>query len=323
MVTKETRYSLDSVKQDVVSFFTNNEHWAYQYGSKAVSCGRDSPFYKKQLQVIFEEVYPHDVTGKAVNELIEARFLKAEPRAYGKNMHAIFVYRHNVRYTARAIKMKTTILERFSDDEVNDGVGKYAESLFGHMFEKNQFKIIGRHINIFRGRVWTKSDKNLDFIIEKDGISYGLEIKNRFDYMAQDEFEEKLEMCDCLGLLPLFPLRCPSELQYAQMKDCGGLALKFKTRIFPPGFQGLVTDIWNNFRLPVNIWDEIRPPVENVFLDYHRRNLSLNRQQVFNRGDNFPICFFALFVRFLISHTLTHPFPRDTPYPSLAFFCSS
>ena len=280
MVTGETRYSLDSVKQDVMSFFTNDGHWAYQYGSKAVSCGKDSVFYKKQIQVIFEDryptyvaSYPHDVTGKAVNELIEDKFLKAEPRTFGKNMHAIFVYRHNVRYTAMVIKMKTKILERFSDDEVNDGVGKYAEILFSHMFEKNQFKIIGRNINTFRGKAWSKSDKNLDFIIEKDEISYGVEIKNTFDYMPQDEFEEKLEMCEFLGLLPLFPLRCPSELQYAQMKDCGGLALKFKTRIFPPDFQGLVTDIWNNFRLPVNIWEEIRPPIEAVFLNYHHHNL--------------------------------------------------
>jgi len=273
MVTRETRYSLDSVKQDVMSFFTNDNHRAYQYGSKATSCGKDSVFYKKQIQVIFEDEYPHDVTGKAVNELIEGKFLKAEPRAFGKNMHVIFVYRHNVRYTAMAIKMKTKILERFSDDEVNDGVGKYAEILLGHMFKNNQFKIIGRNINTFRGKVWSKSDKDLDFIIEKDGISYGVEIKNRFDYMEQDEFKEKLEMCQFLGLLPVFPIRCPSEQQYAQMKDCGGLALKFKTRIFPPGFQGLVTDIWNNFRLPVNIWEEIRPPVEAVFLNYHHHNL--------------------------------------------------
>ena len=274
MVTRETRYSLDSVRQDVMSFFTNDEHWAYQYGSKAVSCSRNSPFYKKQVQVIFEEKYPHDITGKAVNELIEDKFLKAEPRTFRKNMHAIFVYRRNVRYTVMAIKMKAKILERFSDDEVNDGVGKYGEILFGHLFKKNQFKIIGRDTNEFRDRIWKRSDKNLDFIIERDGINYGVEIKNTFDYMPQDEFQEKLEVCEFLGLLPLFPLRCPSELQYTQMKDCGGLALKFKTRIFQPGFQGLVTDIWNNFRLPVNIWEEIPPPVEAIFLNFHRRNLS-------------------------------------------------
>jgi len=273
MVTRETKYSLESVKQDVKSFFRDNNHWAYQYGSKATSCGKDSAFYKKQIQVIFEDLYPHDVTGKAVNELIDDGFLKNRTVTFGTKMHAIFVYRYNVRYTAREINEKLKILERYSDDEVNDGVGKYAEILFNHMFESNQFKIIGRNTNKFKNKVWRKSKKDLDFIIQRDGINYGVEIKNTFDYMPQDEFDEKLEMCQFLGLLPVFPLRCPSELQYAQMKDIGGLALKFKTRIFPPGHQKLVTNIWNHFRLPVNIWGEISPPIKAIFLSYHRNNL--------------------------------------------------
>jgi hypothetical protein len=273
MARRETRYSLDTVKQDVVSFFTNDNHWAYQYGSKSTSCGKDSVFYKKQIQVIFEDLYPHDIVGKAVNELIEDKFLKTEHSAFGKNMHAIFVYRYNVRYTARAIKTKTRILERFSDDEVNDGVGRYAEILFSHMFKRNQFEIVGRNTNKFGKKAWKESKKDLDFIIQKDTLNYGVEIKNTFDYMPQEEFEEKLEMCEFLGLLPLFPLRCPSDLQYSEMEEQGGLALKFKTRIFPPGFQGLVTDIWNNFRLPVNMWEEIKPTVENIFLNYHHQNI--------------------------------------------------
>lgn len=272
MVTGETGYSLASVKQDIKSFFTDDNHRAYKYGSKATSCSKDSVFYKKQIQVIFEDQYPHDVTGKAVNELIDDKFLKDELRAFGKNMHVIFVRRRKLRYVATMIKEKTNIITRFSDDEVNDGAGKYAEILFNHLFTKNQFEVVGRNTNTFRGKAWSKSDKDLDFIIEKDGISYGVEIKNTFDYMPQDEFEEKLEMCQFLGLLPLFPLRCPSEQQYAQMKSCGGLALKFKTRIFPPGNQKLVTEIWNHFRLPVGIWDTITPRVEAIFLNYHHLN---------------------------------------------------
>ena len=177
MAMRETRYSLDSVKQDVRSFFTNDEHWTYQYGSKAVYCDKDSPFYKKQIQVIFEEKYPHDVTGKAVNELINDGFLKPRPITFRENMHAIFVSRYNVRYTARKIKTRTNILEKFSDDEVNDGVGKYAEILFNHMFKRNQFEIVGKNTNKFGGKAWKRSSKNLDFIIHKDGMNYGVEIK--------------------------------------------------------------------------------------------------------------------------------------------------
>ncbi|MFC2003101.1 hypothetical protein ACFLV4_04065 [Chloroflexota bacterium] len=88
----------------------------------AIAWGKDSVFYKKQIQVLFEEKYPHDVTGKAVNELIQDKFLKDKLRNFGQNMHAIFVHRHNLRYTAKEIKSRIRIIERFSDDELNDGV---------------------------------------------------------------------------------------------------------------------------------------------------------------------------------------------------------
>lgn len=278
MATNEKSYTLDSVKQDVKSFFQDANHWAYHYGSKATSCGKDSVFYKKQIQVIFEDKYPHDITGKAVNELIKDRFLRQEPRTFGKskNVPVIFVCRRNLRYISNQIKKRINIMESFSDDQMNEGVGKYAEILFYHMFQKNHFKIIERHANTFKGKTWSRSTRDLDFIIEKDGISYGVEIKNTFGYMPEDEFEEKLDMCQFLGLSPLFPIRCPSPQQYQLMKGVGGLALKFKTRIFPPGNRRLVTDIWNHFRLPVNTWIEILPHIETIFLNHHNHTQSVS-----------------------------------------------
>jgi len=279
MVTSPNRYDLSAVKQDVKSFFQDDTHRAYQYGSRATSCGKDSVFYKKQIQVIFEEWYPHDVTGKAVNEFINEGFLKEEPRTFGvsSNVPISFVFQRTRRYVSNEIKNRIKIIERYSDDELNDGCGKYAEVLFNHMFEKNRFAIVGTDTNTYKGKTWTKSARNIDFIIEKDGIAYGGETKNTFDYIPQDEFEDKLDMCQFFGILPIFPLRYPSPQQYAMMEGVGGLALTFKTRIFPPGNQKLVTEIWNYFRLPVNVWYKIRTPIENIFLSYHQQHIS-NRQ---------------------------------------------
>jgi len=275
MSMSEKRFSLDSVKQDVQSFFLDDSHWAYQYGSRATSCNKDSVFYKRQVEVIFEDAYPHDVTGKAIKGLLAEGFLKAERRfvGKGKDVPIIFVCKQSRRYTALEIRERIEIVDRFSDDEVNKGVGKYAEILFAHMLEKNQFQVVDRHTKSFRGKTCKKSRKNLDFIVEKDGVSYGMEVKNTFDYMPQDEFEEKLDMCQFLGLLPVFPLRYPSPQQFELMGEVDGLALAFKTRFFPPGNQKLVTAIWNHFRLPVSIWEDILPSTEAIFLSYHHRQL--------------------------------------------------
>jgi len=273
MSTSAKRFSISSVKQDVKSFFLDDNHWAYQYGSKPTSCNKDSIFYKGQVEVIFEDAYPHDITGKAIKRLLAEEFLKAERRFIGKrkNVPIIFVCKKSRRYTALEIGERIKILNRFSDDEVNRGVGQYAEILFAHMLEKNQFQIVDKHTKSFRGKTYKKSRKNLDLIAEKDGISYEMEVKNTFDYMPQDEFVEKLDMCRFLGLLPVFPLRYPSPQQFELMDEVGGLALAFKTRFFPPGNRKLVTDIWNHFRLPVSIWEGILPPTEAIFLKYHRR----------------------------------------------------
>lgn len=273
MATGNKRYDLKSVKDDIKSFFKDDGHWAYQYGSKATSCNKDSLFYKKQIQVIFEEAYPHDVTGKAVDELISDGFLKDEPRTFGKgkNVPIIFVFRKGRRYIAEEVKVRINIIEKYSDDELNDGCGKYAESLFEHLFDKHSFKIVDRKTNSFRGKEWKESKRNLDFIIEKDGFNYGMEVKNTFEYMPHNEFVDKVDMCRFLGILPLFPVRYASPQQHKMIKDAYGLALVFRTRIFPPGNQKLVTEIWNHFRLPVNIWYSISSPVESILLSYHNR----------------------------------------------------
>jgi hypothetical protein len=190
MATQRTRYDLNDVKSDLKSFFKDNEHRAFSYGTKATDCNCDSVFYKKQIQVIFEDYYPHDVIGKAVNELIKEKYLYKEPRKIGKgkNISIIFIHNKKYRYVSTEIKQKIAIVEKFSDDDLNDGCGKQCEALFNHLFEKHQFNILGRNINKFRRKEWEYSDKDLDFIIEKDGHTYGIEIKNTFDYMPQDEF---------------------------------------------------------------------------------------------------------------------------------------
>lgn len=207
-----------------------------------------------------------------MNELISEGFLRPEPRTFGNNVDIIFVCRRNIRYVATEIKERIELIETLSDDELNLGVGKHAENLFRHMFEKNQFKIVGVNKNEFRGKKWhTKS--NLDFIIQRDRVTYGVEVKNTFDYMREDEFEEKLEMCKFLNIIPMFPLRCPSDQQYALMQAVGGLALKFKTRIFPPGNEKFVSSIWHYFRLPVFVWGGIPINIERIFLRFHSTNI--------------------------------------------------
>ena len=111
------------------------------------------------------------------------------------NISADFVYRHNIRSIKRPIKRRARIVTRFTDDKITRGTGDYAEILFEFMFKLNGFHIVARHTREYEGIKGENTDHNLDFIIERDDIVYGVEVKNTTDYMPPDEFRVKLEMC--------------------------------------------------------------------------------------------------------------------------------
>lgn len=273
----EKKYTLQEVRDDVRAFFTDDSHRLFKYGTPTPDCNKDCPFHKRNLQVLFEDDYPHDITLKAVQALIQEGFLKLRPMPID-SMEAHFLHRYNLRYVIRLMKHPADLIRQYSDYRISKATGDYAEMLFGFMFRLNGFKIVARNVSEYDGTKWIKTQKyDLDFIVERDGITYGVEIKNTFDYMPPKEFQAKLEICKRFDIVPLFPLRCPSAPQFEAMHNIGGLALKFKSRIFPPGQEQLVHDIWNFMRLPVNVWKEILPPIEKRFINFHKERLAAKK----------------------------------------------
>ena len=64
-----------------------------------------------------------------------------------------------------------------------------------------------RNTREYQGRVWETSEHNLDFIFERDGIAYGIEVKNTLGYMDREEFLLKIKLCEWLGIKPVFVCR--------------------------------------------------------------------------------------------------------------------
>lgn len=259
----------EEVKEDVRSFFVNPRHWVYQYGSPTPSCNPKSPYHRKQIEVLFEDRYFHWVTNRAVDDLINEGFLRSDERDI-----AHFVYRSDIRYVRREMGRRINIIKRYTDPTITRAIGDYAEMLFSFMFRLNGFKIVGEDTNEYRGLKWDKTEHDLDFIIEKDSVAYGVEIKNTLPYMEKDEFEIKLEMCKFLGLVPLWILRNAPAVQFEQMKPHNGFILKFKAQMYPPGQEPLVGDMWKKMRLPASIWREVPEKLVNLFVKHHEGRIS-------------------------------------------------
>jgi len=203
-------------KEDIQLFFQNPDHWAYRYGSPTPGCNPNSPYHRKQIEVIFEDKYFHWVTNRAVDELIDEGFLKLQKRG-----SAHFVYLADVGATENDIDMRIKVIEKYSDPAIVRGIGAYAELLYQFLFRVGGFKIVGENTNEYAGRKWVKTNHNFDYIVEKGTVACGVEIKNTLNYMENDEFEIKLEMCEFLGLTPFWIVRNAPKTQFEKMSSMG------------------------------------------------------------------------------------------------------
>lgn len=263
-------YIPEEHREDIKDFFTNTDHWAYKYGNPTPDCNPDVPYHRKQIEVVFEAniKYTHYRTNNRIDDLIREGFLRLV-----ETDTANFVIRNDVRYYKANLKKRIRLIKRYSYPHTVRGVGKWGEYLSKIMFILNNFEIVGRNTNEYKGKKWVKTNENLDFILERDGVSYGVEVKNTLRYIEYDEFTNKLEMCKFLGLIPMWVLRIAPEVQFNVMKANDGIILVFKSQIYPFGQEGLTRDMWNLMRLPVIVKAKMPVKTVNIMNAFHARNI--------------------------------------------------
>lgn len=129
----------------------------------------------------------------------------------------------------------------------------------------------GQDINKFRGKQWQRTGHNLDFIIERDGIIYGCEVKNTFDYIDKKELLIKLEMCDFFKIRPLFIMRfSPKTYNYLIIQQSGYVMI-FESQIYPFGHEDLVQKLKRHLKLPVDCPGAIPSGIIERFLKWHKK----------------------------------------------------
>ena len=211
--------------------------------------------YMRQLEVKLERKFYHWVTARAVNSLIgEGTLIYSEEQLRGRTK-VKFVYHRRNRYPRRRIMKALSVVREYSNPEVAIACGRQAEILFLNALGLRGFSAHGSNTNEYDGKRWTKSGHDLDFIIEKDGIVYGCEVKNTWSYIDPDEMRIKMDMCDHLGIVPFFILRYgpkaylgPRYLE--QIRSRGGVFSIFEAQIYPLGMGKLVRTIKETLELP-------------------------------------------------------------------------
>jgi hypothetical protein len=236
-------------------------------------------YYSRQLEVLHEKKFFHWITNRAVRELVDERVFRVEAVDLGPNVSIKFLVPKGLRYHQRAVKKMARVVRKYSDHEFAKAMGLQAETLFLNGFALRGFVARGRDVREYRGVKWTTTNHNLDFVIERDGIAYGVEVKNTLDYIPRNELRTKVAMCDAFGITPLMIMRWApksyiyDEIMRAASGSVKGFALLFEKQVYPYGWESLVAEVVNQLGLPVHSPRAIPDGDIDRFVNWHARRV--------------------------------------------------
>jgi len=100
-------------------------------------------------------------------------------------------------------------------------IGRHLENLTLDAASRTGIRLVGRSVNTYRGRTWSETNENLDFIIEDDDWYWGIEVKNQLRAPDERELERKWRMCRSLGLAFIVVARYMSAFCRARWESRG------------------------------------------------------------------------------------------------------
>ena len=236
--------------------------------------GGKDVFYSRQIEVWLENDFYHWITKKALRELAAARKISfIEENLQHHRAH--FFYPPSHRYPRRQIRETIGLIAEFSAPSFTRAVGHHGEMLVEAGFARTGFRILQQKVRAVDHRQWKETNHDLDFLIERDGIRYGVEVKNQLGYIALDEFEIKLKMCEFWGIRPMFITRkMPSSYIY-NVYQAGGYSLLTDNQNYPLLAEELAKRVRDTLKLPVNVIQRFPHTALDRFEKWHEKGLKV------------------------------------------------
>lgn len=137
------------------------------------------------------------------------------------------------------------IVDSYSNPNNSEILGKHLETLVKQELRAQRFKIIDQNTNEYRGKKWTKTNQDLDFIAEHETgkLTIGVEVKNTLEVMPVQEIDDKIDICQHLEITPVFAVRWVKPYVYP-ISLRGGFSWMFKIQMYPLGHDRFVKNIF-------------------------------------------------------------------------------
>lgn len=230
-------------------------------------------FFSRQIEVTFEDEFYHWITNRAIHTLIDSGLLTLEERKLTIGAPINLLWHKNYRYYKRDAENLYRLVDEYANPDISAAIGLHGEFMTLEGFAKSQFVVRGRNTNEYKDKKWTKTGHNLDFIFERDGVAYGVEVKNTLSYMEQDELKNKIELCKHLGIKPLFVVRMIPKTWAQEIIEAGGFALILKYQLYPKSHASLAKRIRERTGMPVDSPQYIKDGTIKRFTNWHEKNL--------------------------------------------------
>lgn len=220
-----------------------------------------------------KKIFFHWVTYNATKTLLDRGILIEHKVAMGTGQPISFITHRANRYPKRNINDMTKIIKEYSQDHITRSCGHRAEDLFCNALALRGFMPIQKKVKEFNNLKWDKTGHDLDFLFEKDDITYGCEIKNTLGYIEKEELEIKIEMCNFWEIKPLFIMRYSPKSYNKIIIQNGGYALIFETQIYELSQESLVKRIKETLGLPVICSKAIPEGMIDRFENWHKKHV--------------------------------------------------
>jgi hypothetical protein len=226
-------------------------------------------FFSRQLEVRFEKDYFHWITNRAVRALTAEGIIKEETRQLKGAGEIHLLWHPGFRYYKRAAAGVVMLVEEYSNPNIAGAIGLHGETMVLEGFARHEFVMKGRNARSYGGKEWTKTGHNLDFIFERDGIAYGVEVKNTLGYMEQEELQVKIQMCEWLGIRPVFVARMLPRTWINEVIRAGGFALILKYQLYPWTHREVANRVARMLGLPVDAPRTLAEGTMKRFVRWH------------------------------------------------------
>jgi hypothetical protein len=230
-------------------------------------------FFSRQIEILHEGDFFHWVTNRAIRDLEGRGKIVCERRRLKTGSSIKLLWDKSYRYHRRGAAEIVKLVEEYAHPNIGGALGRHGELMVLEGFAKSRFLMAGQSTREYGGKAWTETDHNLDFIFERDGRAYGVEVKNMLGYMDYDEFQLKIRLCRELEIVPVFVVRMLPKVWVNELWKQGGFALILKFQLYPIAHKDLAKRVREELGLPVDSPQRLADGTMARFVAWHVKNM--------------------------------------------------